>query len=102
MQRTIGVYRFLAFFWLFIGLALLILPEIYPDLKERELMANHVAMAGFCFALSMYNMIRWRLIRARQLEMEREREESQRRNDTGRPIDPNFDFSDAPPKEDKS
>lgn len=94
------MYRFLAFFWLFLGLALLILPAISPDLNERLLQGNNMPLAGFGFALSIYNMIRWRLIRARQIEAERERQELQRRRDARRPVDPAFDFSDAPPKND--
>jgi hypothetical protein len=94
------VYRILGFFWLFLGLALLFLPAVNPDLNERLLHGNNLPLAGFSFALSIYNMIRWRLIRARQIEAEREREELQRRREAKRTIDPTFDFSDVPPKND--
>jgi hypothetical protein len=93
------VYRFLAFFWLLMGMGLLVVPKVYPDLAEDGIFANHVPMAGFCFALSIYNMIRWRLIRAREIAHERDLADAQRRRERNRSIDPAFDFSDAKPSD---
>jgi hypothetical protein len=78
------------------GINLLVLPHVYPELGEHPIMANHVPLAGFCFALAAYNMIRWRLIRAREIEHDKLRDHEMRRRDAGRPIDPTFDFSDDP------
>jgi hypothetical protein len=39
-------------------------------------------------------MIRWRLIRAREIEREKQGEHDLRRRDARKPIDPTFDFSD--------
>ncbi len=89
------MYRFLAFFWLIMGINLLVLPNVYPELSEQfPLMANNVPLAGFCFALAGYNMIRWRLIRAGEIEREKQLEHELRRRDAAKPIDPTFDFSD--------
>jgi hypothetical protein len=93
------VYRFLFFFWLLMGVNLLVLPRLYPVLGEHPIMENNVPLAGFCFALAVYNMVRWRLIRAREIEREKELEHELRRRDTGKPIDPTFDFSDPKPRE---
>ncbi len=96
------MYRFLAFFWLVMGINLLVLPQAYPQLLEAfPLLERNTPLAGFCFALSVYNMIRWRLIRARELEREREREEAIQRRHMGRPTDPTFDFSDTQPGDEK-
>jgi hypothetical protein len=92
--KGMRVYRFLGFFWLLMGINLLVLPHLYPDLREHPIMANNVPLAGFCFALAVYNTIRWRLIRSREIERERELEHELRRRDAGKPIDPTFDFSD--------
>jgi hypothetical protein len=94
------VYRVLAFVWLFLGIGLLFGPEVYAPARDWAIMEHRYPLGGFAFMLSAYNMIRWRLIRARQLEAEREREDRQRRRDTVRKVDPTFDFSDAPPKDD--
>jgi hypothetical protein len=94
------VYRFLAFFWLLMGINLLVLPQLYPELIENfPIMERNVPLAGFCFALAGYNMIRWRLIRARAIEREKELEHELRRRDSGKPIDPTFDFSDRSRKD---
>ncbi len=89
------VYRFLFLFWLLMAINLLVLPKLYPELEEQfPILANNVALAGFCFLLAGYNMIRWRLIRAREIEREKELEHELRRRDARKPIDPTFDFSD--------
>ena len=90
------VYRFLSFFWLVMGINLLVLPNLYPELGRYPIMANHVPLAGFCLALAVYNMIRWRLIRARDVEREKLLEHKLARRERHRPIDPAFDFSDPP------
>jgi hypothetical protein len=90
------VYRFLGFFWLLMGINLLVLPYVYPWIGDHPIMANHVPLAGFCFALTAYNLVRWRLIRAREIERERQVEHEMRRRERNRPIDPTFDFSDPP------
>jgi hypothetical protein len=87
------VYRFLGFFWLLMAINLLVLPQLYPDLREHPVMENNVPLAGFCFALAGYNMIRWRLIRAREIEREKQLEHELRRHDDAKQIDPTFDFS---------
>lgn len=95
------MYRFLGFFWLLMSIGLLVLPNIYPELAEHPMtanvVANNVPVAAFCFALSGYNMIRWRLIRANEIAREKEMEHEFRRRSANRPIDPTFDFSDPKP-----
>lgn len=96
------MYQFLGFFWIIMGVLLLVLPHIYPDLADYPVIQNRVPMAGFCFALSIYNMIRWRLMRAREISRRELLDQETRRRDQDRPIDPTFDFSEhAPPPDEK-
>jgi len=92
--KGMRVYRFLGFFWLLMGINLLVLPQLYPELGDHPVMERNVPLAGFCFALSVYNMIRWRLIRAREISREELLEQELRHRDNRKPVDPTFDFSD--------
>jgi hypothetical protein len=100
-RKGFTVYRFLSFFWLILGSGLLFLPWLYPDLSSIPRMENHVALGALCFALSIYNMVRWRMGAARERARQEEMEEALRRRRSERPVDPTFDFTDRKPPDDR-
>ena len=85
-----------------VGSGLLLLPWLSPSLLEQPFMQNHVGLGAFCFALSMYNMIRWRMATARQRAREQEEEaDAERKRRATRVIDPTFDFSNPKPTDER-
>jgi hypothetical protein len=80
----------LAFFWLLLG--------IYLYLNEESFRRGPVAIPlhYFVFALVLYNLWRWSVVRSqrnsRRAEQERQRQQSERRRERDRPRDPTFDF----------
>ena len=101
-RKGFAVYRFLSFFWMVLGSGLLLLPWLYPSLLDQPHMQNHVGLGAFCFALSIYNMVRWRMAAVRQRAREDEEEaEAARKRRAARVLDPTFDFSEPKPPDDR-
>jgi hypothetical protein len=97
--KGIGVYLFLAFFWLVLG----VLAQIFwADLERHAIVRIDRSIGGFVFfVLFSYNIIRWRLARVRKDAIYEPNETPSRRRRADQPIDPTFDISDSNPQDDK-
>jgi hypothetical protein len=91
--KGVGVYLFLAFFWLVGG----VLAQIFwADLERHAIVRIDRSIGGLVFfVLFSYNIIRWRMARVRQEAIDEHNETPPRRRHADQPIDSTFDFSDS-------
>jgi len=97
--KGIGVYLFLAFFWLVVG----VLAQIFwADLERHAIVRIDRTIGGFVFfVLFSYNILRWRMARGRQEAIDEHNDPPPRRRHADQPIDSTFDFSDSDPQDEK-
>ncbi len=97
--KGIGVYLFLAFFWLVVG----VLAQIFwADLERHAIVRIDRSIGGFVFfVLFSYNILRWRMARVRQKALDEHHETPPRRRRADQPIDSTLDFSDSKPQDEK-
>ncbi|MBI3823027.1 MAG: hypothetical protein HY289_10170 [Planctomycetes bacterium] len=91
--RGLGVYLFLAFFWIVVA----VIVQIYWDvLKQHAFIPIDRTVMGFIFFLLFsYNFLRWRMARSRQQQWEQiPQEPPPRPRVVDPPPDATFDFSD--------
>jgi hypothetical protein len=97
---------FLAVFWLFLGLGLIILHWLYPQVRPGRLFGTDLSMGWIALVLSAYNLVRWWSLRSyvAQRRVEQEAFEQRRRaleHERRRPEqepDPNLNFTESPPR----
>lgn len=93
------IHMLLAFFWLSLGLALVIYHWLRPEEQFLRLRGTDISPGWLAIALAVYNLFRWWMGRTgdRERELQEQLARQRARHDSpdphAQPPDPNFDFS---------
>lgn len=90
----------MAMVWLAVGMGLLIYHLTHPEYQFGYIWGTNVSAGWLILILAGYNLFRWYSQRAlaqeRQAMLASAEIRRQRERDEGRPVNPDFDFSDQP------
>lgn len=92
------MYLFMALFWLALGLGMLLVPLVAPQVGRFQILDTGISFGWLVLAFSGFNLLKWWLMRRLRSvnlhEQALQQVRNRRRRESGA-YDPTFDFSES-------